>query len=151
LDKKMARIQFSTALITFTFGLLLGGCGLFPGQAARVTPPPRPKEAVEVPSPAGTAALVLDFGEGEVATYSASPDEETTVFDLLTQAADKFGYKLETQKFDFGVFVKAIGGRESSRERTWIYFVNGKAAQVAADQAKVKPGDRVEWRYVKPE
>lgn len=95
--------------------------------------------------------LTIDFGGGEIATYSAAPRQVMTVYDLLVEAAGNFDYPVDTQVFDFGLFVKGIGGWGNTTDRAWIYFVNGKSGQVAADQAEVRPGDRVEWRYVKPE
>ena len=57
---------------------------------------------------------------------------------------------IETERYDFGVFVKSIEGRLSTAERAWIYFVNGESGQVGADQYQIYPGDVVTWRYVEP-
>lgn len=76
--------------------------------------------------------------------------EETTAYDMLTMLAEENNIEIETEQYDFGIFVKSIGGFESSNEKAWIYFVNGESGQVSADKQIVKPGDLVEWKYIEP-
>lgn len=94
--------------------------------------------------------LTINFGEGEVSSYSGQLREGMSVFDLLAEGAGELGFELSLQPFDFGILVKAIDQRENTPEKAWIYFVNGQSGQVAADQAKLESGDQVEWRYLKP-
>lgn len=94
--------------------------------------------------------FVIDYGNSEVATYSLEIDEETTVFSLLKNTADKENISLETQQYDFGVFVKSLDGLESTAEKAWIYYVNNESGTIAADQMKIKPSDVVEWKYITP-
>ena len=93
--------------------------------------------------------VVIDFGdrqeEGEV---SIGTDE--TAYSVLEQLAVDKNIELSTKQYDFGVFVESIDGKESGTEMSWIYFVNGESGNVAADQKQVMPGDKVEWKYVKP-
>ena len=95
--------------------------------------------------------LVVDYGEGDPVVYSIEIAEGSTAFSLLKNITEKENISLETQQYDFGVFVKSIGGKESSAEMAWIYFVNGEAGTIAADQMNINPGDSVEWRFIKPE
>lgn len=97
-----------------------------------------------------SAMLVIDYGEGNSSSYNLGVDEKSTAFSLLSEFAEKENVSLETQQYDFGVFVKSVGGKESSAEAAWIYYVNGQSGQVAADLMKVNPGDTVEWKYVPP-
>ena len=113
-------------------------------RKSTLSPPPATEEAKK------EIALVLDFGGGKVATYSIIPSGSTTVYGLLERVADEEGIGLETQQYDFGIFVKSINGKESSTERAWIYFVNGQSADVAADKYDVKGGDLIEWKYIEP-
>jgi hypothetical protein len=71
-------------------------------------------------------------------------------FGALQEAAKKQNITLKTKQYDFGVFVEQIGGLANTKEKSWIYFVNGKAGTVAADKQKVHAGDQVEWKYVTP-
>lgn len=134
------------AVFIFSSGLILTGClGGF-NQARQQTPNPS-----VMPVARARAIIMLDFGEGETASYSATLTDGKTVYDLLVQASEVLNYPLDTQQFDFGVLVKRIGSRQSTSNQAWLYFVNGSAGQVAADQAEVKPGDVIEWRYTKLE
>jgi len=71
-------------------------------------------------------------------------------FQALTQEAAKQQLKVKTKQYDFGVFVEQIGTLANTKEKSWIYFVNGKSATVAADKQAVAPGDIVEWKYMTP-
>jgi hypothetical protein len=94
--------------------------------------------------------LVIDYGEGNVSSYNLEVENEITAFDLLKNTTDKENIPLETQQYDFGVFVKSVNGLESTAEKAWIYFVNNESGTIAADQQKVNPGDVVEWKYITP-
>ncbi len=91
--------------------------------------------------------LVLDFGQGE---KKEATTEATTVFEALKSVTDQNNLKLKTKQYDFGVFVEAIGEMENTGEKAWIYSVNGKAGEVAADKYGLREGDIVEWKYIKP-
>ena len=93
----------------------------------------------------------VDQSTESPSTYTIQVEEEATAFDALKNLAEKENISLETQQYDFGIFVKSIDGKESSAETAWIYFVNGESGTVAADLYKLKPGDVVEWKYIKPE
>lgn len=73
---------------------------------------------------------------GEVVTRGGS-----NVLDSL-----KKGHEVGTKKFSFGEMVEAIDGVGGEEGKFWIYYVNGEAAKVGADQYEVKDGDRIEWR-----
>lgn len=99
----------------------------------------------------GQATLVMDYGDGKRETVSFAPQPDQTVFDTLKLVAEEKKIALEIQQYDFGVFVKTIGGYKSSAEMAWIYFVNGTAGTIAADKQAIKAGDLIEWKYIKPE
>lgn len=97
------------------------------------------------------ARLIIYYDEGLTDSYQYIFKEEKSAFDMLKEIAQQEDISIETQQYDFGVFVKSIGGFESSSEMAWIYFVNGESATVAADQYKLKDDDLVEWKYIVPE
>lgn len=99
-----------------------------------------------------TVNLFVDFGNGEVQTLekTVNNEEKLTVFGILEKFAEEEGVELESQQYDFGVFVKSIAGYEGSAETAWIFFVNGESGQVSADQYELKNGDVVEWKYLEP-
>lgn len=95
-----------------------------------------------------SATVVLDFGEGKISTYSNILGK--TAFEGLQKVASGNNLNLDTKQYDFGVFVKVIGGVENTKDLSWIYFVNGKSPEVASDKYELKDGDMVEWKYTKP-
>jgi len=97
------------------------------------------------------AELVITFDDGTTVSFTKEFTNDETAFSILKEVTDAKSLTLETTQYDFGVFVKSINGEESSADKSWIYFVNGQSGQVAADQYKLKPGDKVEWKYVVPE
>jgi hypothetical protein len=109
--------------------------------------------SVSSPTQAATQKLELSivFDDGRVVDYSKEEsNNQETAFSILKEAADANSLNLDTQQYDFGVFVKSINGKVSSADKSWIYFVNGKSGQVAADKYELKPADKVEWRYITP-
>lgn len=124
--------------------ILLAGVSLF--YSVKRTPDVSKVEVAQT-----QATLVIDYGSGNKVASSFIPRPGQTVFDALKSVAEEKSIALDTQQYDFGVFVKAIGGYESSAEMAWIYFINGASGQIAADKQEIKAGDTVEWRYTKPE
>lgn len=98
-----------------------------------------------------TVELKIDYGNGEITYYKDQVEEDTTAFSMLEKAVQKNETPMETQQYDFGVFVKSINNLESNTNLSWIYFVNGASGNVAADQKVLQSGDLVEWKYIEPE
>ncbi len=131
------------ALFIFV-GLLVAGF-LFISSISVVKPPLR-LAPISSPAPA-SVSVTIDFGY-RIATVSSIT--ATTAFDALQKASQQKRIELKTKQYDFGVFVEQIGAVANSKDRSWIYFVNGKAGTVAADKQAVIAGDFVEWRYIEP-
>ena len=87
--------------------------------------------------------LLVRFGKEEISTFSGVL--ATTAYDVI-RYIDK---EVEVKKYDFGIMVTKIGRFENSKTESWLYFVNGKMGEVAADKYILKEGDKVEWRYTK--
>lgn len=94
--------------------------------------------------------LILDFGNKEIKSFDLIVGSEDTAFSVLKTTAEKENINLEVKQYDFGVFVKKIGDFESTAKKSWIYYVNNESGQIAADQQKLKNGDKVEWKYETP-
>lgn len=96
--------------------------------------------------------IKLIFGQEDELSLSFVPwKDQITVYDALTRLTEENNIEIETQQYDFGVFVESIDGYENTGERAWIYFVNSESGSVAADKHELSPGDLVEWRYIEPE
>lgn len=125
------------ALIFTAF--LLTGCGIAGGMTSNPS-------ATVVPQ--GKSTVVIDFGDGKISTYSGIIGK--TAFDVLTDVAVTNEITMDVKKYDFGMLLNSLGGKENSKDMAWIYFVNGKSPEVGADKYNLKDGDVVEWKYTKP-
>ena len=110
---------------------------------------PTPLETLEEKGQSVT--LVVDFGDGNVHRFSKDWNTEDTAYSLLETYAENRGVEFSKTQYDFGVFVESIGGKESTQDIAWIYFINGASGDVAADKYELSSGDQVEWKYIKPE
>jgi hypothetical protein len=109
--------------------LLLGGCGIGPGEEQE-----------------GGAVIRVtrDFGHEEIASAATKTlHEDETVMRVMQSKFDvdtRFG----------GRFVQSIDGVKGagpSGMRDWFFFVNGVEAEVGAAEYELSPGDRVQWDF----
>lgn len=105
-----------------------------------------PKTA-PVPTPASSVSVTLN-DNSTIATISGV--RATNAFQALSEAAKQINLEVKTKQYDFGVFVEQIGTLANTKEKSWIYFVNGKSGTVAADKQSLVQGDMVEWKYMTP-
>jgi len=97
----------------------------------------------------GKVNLVLNFGKGEVASFSGIFAK--TAFEALESVSQSEDWPLETKQYDFGVLVESIDGKKNTEEKTWLYYVNGKMADKAAEKFEVFDGDMIKWSYEEPQ
>ena len=110
-----------------------------------------PAQPIEIETTtAKTASVAVDFGDDSAISNEFEINSETTAYSLLQEIAQTESLELATEQYDFGIFVKAVNGYESTAERSWIYFVNGTSGDIAADQKKINAGETVEWKYLEP-
>ena len=100
------------------------------------------------PAPENKTSVKIDFGNGQIIETNAIAGE--TAFEALKKAAENNQLELKTKQYDFGIFIESIGGKENTKELSWIYFINSKSGEIAADKYILKLGDLLEWKYVKP-
>lgn len=105
-----------------------------------------PKPSIVQP-PASSVSVILNTGSS-VATVSGVAAQNA--FQALSEATKKQHLELKTKQYDFGVLVEQIGTLANTKEKSWIYFVNGKSGTVAADKQSLTAGDTVEWKYIAP-
>jgi hypothetical protein len=104
-----------------------------------------------LPSTQNIAEVSLVDEDTIIVKDSLAINQTTTAFDLLKNLTEKNNINLQTKQYDFGTFVQAVGDKESTAKKAWIYFINGQSGQVAADKYVVKEGDIIEWKYVTSE
>jgi len=95
--------------------------------------------------------VVIDFGAERIMTFPTNYSKDDTAYSVIEKATKENKLAFQIQEYDFGKLVLAIDGYSNSSEAFWIYFVNGESGQVAADHYDLKPGDKVEWKYLAPE
>jgi heme/copper-type cytochrome/quinol oxidase subunit 2 len=125
--------------------IVIGVGALFILQKQFRTTPQQQQLLIETTSPAVSVTI---FDGVTTATYSGI--QALTPYEALTKIASQQQISVQTKQYDFGVFVEAIAGKENTKDKTWIYFVNGKSGEVAADKYTLKQNDTVEWNYITP-
>lgn len=99
------------------------------------------------PTPVVTTETVkIDFGGSKVITGEV---RALNAYDALSKLAEKNAVKIETKQYKFGSIVEKIGDKGNNNQYAWIYYVNGKTAEYAADKYVVRAGDLIEWKYSK--
>ena len=104
--------------------------------------------ASPVSSPSQAVTVVVDNGDKQK-TYTnvTAPN----AYLALVEAVKQDNLEVGTKQYDFGILVTSIGTYVNSTAKAWIYYVNGKSGDVSADKKLVAVGDKVEWKYVKPQ
>lgn len=76
--------------------------------------------------------------------------KDGTALEQLQKAADENNIPLGIKTESFGSYVDSLDGLKGGTDgKYWMYSVNGKTAEVGADQYKLAEGDVVEWRFTK--
>ena len=95
-------------------------------------------------------SLIIDYGDGNTDSLQSNFREGMTAFDLLKEKTEESGLTLKTETYDIGILIEAIEDKESGRDgKYWLYYVNGEMPIVSADKKKLKPGDKVEFKFEK--
>jgi len=145
---KKTIIAFASFIILIVIGL--GIVAFNPNNVAVITPEsPVPVSEIEN-NESEDVTLIIQYNDEDTSTYSVSYAENTTAFSILEDISLNEGFEFTYDEYDFGNLVTSISGYENSDEMAWIYFVNGNAGDVAADQKLLEPGDSVEWKYIEP-
>lgn len=84
------------------------------------------------------------------AKYESAIKSQTNVYDFMQklQNEGKINFKDKTY-VGMGKFIEEINGVRSNGDKYWIYYVNGKKAEVGVSDYKLNPGDVVSWKYEK--
>lgn len=104
----------------------------------------------DLPADAGTiseARISIDAGDGS--PLAGNIAASGAVLDVTRSFAEKNGLALETKTYPgMGTLVTRIGeSKNGAGGAYWQYWVNGNYATVSADNATVRPGDQIEWKF----
>lgn len=90
--------------------------------------------------------VAVDFGDGQKVDGTV---EAKNAYEAINAIAREKKWQVVAKEYKYGVIVEKIDGKENDKTYFWLYSINGKPGQIAADQNPVNPGDRVEWIYKK--
>jgi hypothetical protein len=98
--------------------------------------------------------VMLDFGDGRVKTVNdVALPANATVFDALKQMSDTQKISLDYKDYggDLGVFVNAIDAvpAKPTSDKWWQFWVNGAYSDKGISSVHLKPGDVVEFKFIK--
>ena len=99
---------------------------------------------------AGTVNLMLDYGDGEVASYSNIPTAAENVFQITEKIAKENNLAFESQTYqDLGALITKIGEKKNGEDgRYWQYWVNQQKPEVGAGAYVPQSGDFIEWKFL---
>lgn len=86
--------------------------------------------------------------------YEIYLQENGTVYDLMSvlEQRGEIDFKGRVSA-GLGFFVDEINGQKNSpsNNKFWIYYINGKTAEVGISNYVLKPNDVINWKYEKPQ
>lgn len=91
-----------------------------------------------------TEAVSIDFGNGQKLNGEAATQ---SAYQALVKVAKDNNLSVGVKQYKYGVMVEKVGDVVGNQNYAWMYFVNGKLGQIAADRYVIHPGDKVEWVY----
>jgi len=97
-----------------------------------------------------TVKLTINTGSNTY-EYDVPIPEDSTVYDVLKAASKEEHFSLRATTYSYGVFIEEIHDvANNAQESTyWLYYVNGKLANVGCSSQQVKKGDDILWNYEK--
>lgn len=97
-----------------------------------------------------TVKLNINTGQDKL-SYNVSVKENSTVYDVLKTSSKEHNFSLKVTEYSYGIFVEEIAGVANNPDEStyWLYYINGKLANVGSSSQKVKKGDDVLWNYEK--
>lgn len=91
--------------------------------------------------------LVIDTGNGNLRSFSATMEDGSTALELLEKVSTEQNIPVTTKVYDFGTLVTGIDGVEATEKEFWLFSINGESATVGASDYLLEAGDRIEFRY----
>ncbi|MDE2399960.1 MAG: DUF4430 domain-containing protein [Patescibacteria group bacterium] len=82
--------------------------------------------------------------------YQTEISQNTSVYDFMDKLRTEGKINFEDKTYvGMGKFIESINGIKNTGDKSWIYYVNGKEAQIGVSNYKMNPGDVVSWKYEK--
>jgi len=88
--------------------------------------------------------LIINYSD-HVQTFDVAVPENTSAFDLLKQYA-----LLDYTTSAFGAFINSINNVSNAGDKYWMFYINGKQAEVGVSSYFINDSVIIEMRYERP-
>lgn len=123
----------------------------------KIRPLTTPEQKISAPEPP-VAPLAEEEKKISVSFKFIAPDwtkdtalnlsEDKTVYEAMEEMVKENKISVEFKQFSgLGAFVQSIDGLAPQDNQYWIYYLNGKIANVGISLTKLKNDDVITWRY----
>lgn len=91
-----------------------------------------------------TVSQTITFGEHRQSeTNNVEVLEGESVLDVANRTQ-----KTEIKEYSFGNLVESIEGvKNGTDNKYWIFYVNSEESKVGAGDYRLKPNDKIEWKF----
>lgn len=98
--------------------------------------------------PSGNPEIVETILEIDGKVYQSEIIGQISVYNFMNKFRNEGKINFTEKNYTgIGKFIVAINGVKGNGDQNWIYYVNGKEAQVGVSNYKINPGDVVSWKY----
>ena len=111
-----------------------------------------PQKETETGEATGSVLYIINKGDGDIKQYKLEIFQNSTVFSLLEELAEKENLIIETSSYpEMGVLIESIDGLKGGADnKWWQYWINEVLGEVAADKKEAKAEDVIEWKFEVP-
>ncbi len=119
-----------------------------PAGEKNVSGPNQSSQGAETQEQEAEVVLKIDTGQQSY-EFEEKVKKETSVFELISQAASREGFVLDYEDSAVGVYIEGIYGikNDAKSNKFWMFYINGQLSQVGASEYKLQGGEVVEWKY----
>ena len=80
--------------------------------------------------------------------YESKIAENISVYDFMSKLENEGKINFKAKNYSgMGKLIEEINKVKNGGEKNWIYYVNGKKAEIGVSNYKIKEGDVVSWKY----
>ncbi|MBM3713121.1 MAG: DUF4430 domain-containing protein [Actinobacteria bacterium] len=120
---------------------------VLPGLGQKTVNVPTVTSQSVIPTKAAAdVEVIIDFSENQRITGTVFAQ---TAYEALEKLAKENNLLIGVKQYQFGVMVERIGQKSNSGRYSWLYSINGKPGNTAADKYLLQTKDKVEWKYSK--
>ncbi|MFA6475621.1 MAG: DUF4430 domain-containing protein [Patescibacteria group bacterium] len=152
-DPKLEEVKFveSPAVVSDTAPpVVIEESVVTPDPIISATPNSEPTPVVEPKLGVINSVIVTISGPGVAKRCEVTIKQDKTVQAVMLLAAEQCNFSYQWEKYSsLGIFVKEIAGVSSDKKPRyhWIYYVNGKLADVGVADYTVVAGDKITWQF----